>query len=164
MFVGLSPDISLLGQEKNMCGSGYPTYPYFLAPTLNLFLPILKLKGNSRTKYFWSAFPFHLQNLAKKIYISKYHLKWKSFLCIQSLILEMKGLQQGYIFKTRPFYISFVLFHLPSSAPSLDWPSKNIHKSFIPTNIFIFLKTPKNIEIQNVEPKTMAEPTYIWKY
>ena len=29
---------------------------------------------------------------------------------------------------------------------------KNINKIFIPQKIFIFLKTPKNIEIQNFEP------------
>ena len=32
-------------------------------------------------------------------------------------------------------------------------PPKNIDKIFIPQKIFIFLKTPKNIEIQNFEPK-----------
>ena len=45
---------------------------------------------------------------------------------------------------------------------------KNIHKIFIPLKnihfLFIFLKTPKNIEIQNFEPKKWAEPTYVWKY
>ena len=30
-----------------MCGSGYPTYPKFLPPTLNFFLQILKLEENS---------------------------------------------------------------------------------------------------------------------
>ena len=30
---------------------------------------------------------------------------------------------------------------------------KNIHKIFIPQKIFIFLKKPQNIEIQNIEPK-----------
>ena len=30
---------------------------------------------------------------------------------------------------------------------------ENIHKIFIPHKIFIFLKTPKNIEIQNLHPK-----------
>ena len=35
------------------------------------------------------------------------------------------------------------------------WPQKNIHKVFIPKKIFIFLKTQKNIEIQNFEPKKM---------
>ena len=40
------------------------------------------------------------------------HLKGKSkFLCIQSLVLEVKGFKQGYIFKNRPFYISCVLFN-----------------------------------------------------
>ena len=29
---------------------------------------------------------------------------------------------------------------------------KNIHKIFIPKKILYFLKTPKNIEIQNFEP------------
>ena len=33
---------------------------------------------------------------------------------------------------------------------------KNIHKIFIPQKIFIFLKTPKNIEIQNFEPQKIA--------
>ena len=32
---------------------------------------------------------------------------------------------------------------------------KNIHKIFIPQKIFSFLKTQKNIEIQNFEPKKM---------
>ena len=34
-----------------------------------------------------------------------------------------------------------------------DDPPKNIHKIFISQKIFIFLKTPKNIEMQNFEPK-----------
>ena len=34
--------------KKNMCGSGYPTYPEFLSPTLDFFLQILKLEENSR--------------------------------------------------------------------------------------------------------------------
>ena len=75
-----------------MCGSGYPTYPKFLPPTLNFFLQILKLKENSRTKLFCSAILFHLQNLEKKIH---------------SKITIWNGLKQGYIFKNRPFYISF---------------------------------------------------------
>ena len=36
--------------EKNICGSGYPTYPKFLLPTLNFFLQILMLEESSRTK------------------------------------------------------------------------------------------------------------------
>ena len=34
---------------------------------------------------------------------------------------------------------------------------KNIHKIFIPQKIFIFLKTTKNIEIQNFEPPKMTQ-------
>ena len=30
--------------------------------------------------------------------------------------------------------------------------------------IFIFLKTPKDIKIQNFEPPKNPEPTYVWKY
>ena len=41
---------------------------------------------------------------------------------------------------------------------------KNIPKMFIPKKIFIFLKTPKNIEIQKIDPKKWTEPTYVWKY
>ena len=33
---------------------------------------------------------------------------------------------------------------------------KNIHKIFIPQKFFIFLKTPKTIEIQNFEPQKIA--------
>ena len=33
---------------------------------------------------------------------------------------------------------------------------KNFHKIFMPQKIFIFLKTPKNIEIQNFEPQKIA--------
>ena len=32
---------------------------------------------------------------------------------------------------------------------------KNIHKILIPQKLFIFLKTQKNIEIQNFEPQKM---------
>ena len=44
----------------------------------------------------------------------------------------------------------------PKYSPILWWPQKNIHKIVIPQKIFIFLKTPKNIEIQNFEPKKMT--------
>ena len=37
-----------------------------------------------------------------------------------------------------------------------DDPPKNIHKIFIPPKIFIFLKTPKNIEIHNFESQKIA--------
>ena len=49
-----------------MRGSGYPTYPIFLPPTLNFFLQILKLEENNR-----SAILFQLQNFEKK-YISNW--------------------------------------------------------------------------------------------
>ena len=38
-------------------------------------------------------------------------------------------------------------------SPILWWPPKIIQKIFIPQKILIFLKTPKNIEIQNFEPQ-----------
>ena len=34
---------------------------------------------------------------------------------------------------------------------------KNIHNIFIPQKIYIFLKTPKNIEIHDFEPKQMTQ-------
>ena len=40
-------------------------------------------------------------------------------------------------------------------SPIFWWPQKNIHKIFIPQKIFILLKTPKSIEIQNFEPQKM---------
>ena len=45
-----------------------------------------------------------------------------------------------------------------------DDPKKISTKSWYPKKIFIFLKTQKNIEIQNFEPKKWTEPTYVWKY
>ena len=48
------------------------------------------------------------------------------------------------------------------TSPILWWPPKNIHKIFIPPKN-IHLKTKKNIEIQNFEPKKWAKPTYVWK-
>ena len=45
-----------------------------------------------------------------------------------------------------------------------DDPKKISTKSSYSLKIFIFLKTPKNIEIQNLNPKKWAEPTYVWKY
>ena len=45
-----------------------------------------------------------------------------------------------------------------------DDPPKISTKSSYAQKIFIFLKTQKNIEIQNFEPKKWAEPTYVWKY
>ena len=43
-----------------------------------------------------------------------------------------------------------------------DDPPKISTKSLYPQKIFIFLKTPQNIEIQNFEPKKWAESTYVW--
>ena len=45
-----------------------------------------------------------------------------------------------------------------------DDPKKISTKSSYPKILFFFLKTPKNIEIQNFEPKKWAEPTYVGKY
>ena len=45
----------------------------------------------------------------------------------------------------------------PKTSPIFGWPQKNIHKIFIPKKIFIFLKTPKNIEIQKFDPKKMVQ-------
>ena len=35
-------------------------------------------------------------------------------------------------------------------------PQKKIQKIFIPQKIFVFVKPPKNIEIQNFEPQKMT--------
>ena len=43
------------------------------------------------------------------------------------------------------------------ASPILWWPKKISLKSSYPQKIFIFLKTPKNIEIQNFEPKKIAQ-------
>ena len=50
----------------------------------------------------------------------------------------------------------------PYYSPICDDP-KNIHKIFIPRNIY-FSENPQNIEIQNFEPKKWPEPTYVWIY
>ena len=124
-----------------MCGTGYPAYPIFLPPTLNIFLRILKLEENSRTKLFCSAILFQLQNLEKNTYQND-HLKQNSkLLCIQSLVLEVKGLKRGYIFKNKLFYmyISFV-FEIFNTFPSTSKYSKKTSfpkkVSYLPTLIF----------------------------
>ena len=43
-------------------------------------------------------------------------------------------------------------------------PKKKYAQNLYTPKIFIFLKTPKNIEIQNFNPKKWHEPTYVWKY
>ena len=45
----------------------------------------------------------------------------------------------------------------PKYSLILWWPQKSIHKIVAPQKIFIFLKTPKNIEIQNFAQKN--DPT-----
>ena len=101
-------------QEKNMCGSGYPIYPKFLSPTLNFFLQILKLKRIAEQNHFVLLLFSNFRIWRKNTYQSD-HLKGNSkSLCIQSLILEIKGLKQGYVFEKNrpsPFYISFVIFN-----------------------------------------------------
>ena len=78
-----------------MCGLGNETYPKFLPPALNFLLQILKLEKGSKTKKKCSAVLFQLQNLKIKD-ISYDHLRQKSkFLCMQSSILEVKGLKQS---------------------------------------------------------------------
>ena len=75
-------------RKKDMCGSSYLTYPKFLPPTQNI------VSTNSEVR--------------RNMYQND-HLKQKSkFQCIQSLVLEVKGLKQGYMFRNRPFYVSFV--------------------------------------------------------
>ena len=51
----------------------------------------------------------------------------------------------------------------PNYSPIVWWPPKNSHKIFIPQKIFIFLKTPKNIEIQNFDlpPKKNQAYDYV---
>ena len=63
-------------------------------------------------------------------------MKWKSkFLCIHSLVLEVRGLKLGYIFKNRPFYISFVLYHFQAC---LNIPIKVFKKKKYPTYPIFF--------------------------
>ena len=102
-----------------MCGTGYQTYPKFLPPTQNFFSP------NSEVGREWQfCYSLHTSKFGEKNTYQNYLLKLKSkFLCIQSLVLEIKRLKQGYIFKTRPFYISFVLF---STFPSKRNIPRNI--------------------------------------
>ena len=49
----------------------------------------------------------------------------------------------------------------PKYSPILWWPQKLSTKSPYPKNIY-FSENPKNIEIQNFEPKKWPEPTYVW--
>ena len=88
-----------------MCGSGYPTYPKFLPLMLNFFSKFGSWKRIAEQNNFVLLFSSNFRIWRKNTYQNG-HLKWKSkFLCIQSLVLEVKGLKQGYIF-------SFVIFHI----------------------------------------------------
>ena len=50
------------------------------------------------------------------------------------MVLEVKGLKQDYIFKNRPFYISFDLFHSEAGLNILSKKVSKINKiSFLPT-------------------------------
>ena len=110
-------------KKKNMCGSGYPTYPKFSPPTLIIFSPnSLKLVENNFVLLFSSNFRIWRKNTYQND-----HLKWKSkFLCIQSLVLEVKGFKQS-----PTFYISFVLFNtFPSRS---EYSKKKVFKKKYPT-------------------------------
>ena len=81
-------------KKKNMCGSGY--YAKFLPPSLIFFLQILKLEREK----------IHIKMTIWNGNLNFYAFRFK----------------QGYIFKNRPFYISFVLypgiqFRLPCTPP-----------------------------------------------
>ena len=52
----------------------------------------------------------------------------------------------------------------PKYCPILWWPQNNIHKTFIPQKIFIFLKPPKILKYKILNSKKWPEPTYVWKY
>ena len=52
----------------------------------------------------------------------------------------------------------------PKVSPVLWWPPENIHKIFIPTKIFIFLKNPKTSKFQILIPQKWSEPTYCIVY
>ena len=49
-FKEIIGEFCIKAKKKNMCGSGNPTYPKCLPPTLNFLLQIPKLEENSRTK------------------------------------------------------------------------------------------------------------------
>ena len=44
----------------------------------------------------------------------------------------------------------------PKTSPALWWPPKNVHEIFITPKIFIFMKTPKNFEVQNFETEKIG--------
>ena len=96
-----------------MRDSGYSTYPEFFTLSPKLFSPNSEVGREKQNKIILFCYSLPTLEFGEKIHIYQNdHLKLKSkFLCIQSLVVEVKGLKQGYIFKNRPFYISFVLFH-----------------------------------------------------
>ena len=113
--------ITSLGQEKNMCSSGYPTYPKFAPHTLNIFS---KLRSWKRIAILLFSSNFRIW---KKNMYQNNHLKQKSkFLCIQSLVLEVKGLKQGYILKIDPFISD--LSYLIHFQAGLNIPRKKVFK------------------------------------
>ena len=53
------------------------------------------------------------------------------------MVLEVKGLKQGYIFKNSPFYISFVLFNTFPSRSEYS-KKKSFQKKLYPTYLPYF--------------------------
>ena len=56
------------------------------------------------------------------------------------------------------------LWKLPLNKVQFYEDPKNIHKIFRPPKIFIFLKTPQNIEVHNFETKEMALALLMSRY
>ena len=77
-----------------MCGSGYLTYPKFLPPTLYFFSPNSEVGREQQNKIilFCHSIPTSEFEGKKNTYQND-NLKWK-FLRIQSLVLEVKGLNK----------------------------------------------------------------------
>ena len=121
-------------KRKKMCGSGYPTFPKFLPPTLIFFSKFWSWKRITEQNNFVLLFSTNFRIWRKNTYQND-DLKWKSkFLCIQSLVLDVKGLKQS-----STFYISFVLFNtFPSRSEYSKTKSSQKKKSILPTYPIFF--------------------------
>ena len=129
-----SPVPSMLRPRKKICVVPVtrPTLNFYPL-TLNFFSKFRSWQIIAEQNNFFLLFSSNFRIWRKNMYQND-HLKWKSkFLCILSLVLEVNGLKQGYIFKNGPYYISFVLiFHLQAG---LSIPRKKVFK-ILPTLFF----------------------------
>ena len=99
-------------------------------PTL-IFYPTLNFFSNSEVEVAVLLFSSNFRIWRKNTYQNDKMKSKSKFLSIHSLVFAVKAVKQGYIFKNRPFNISFVLFNaFPSRS---KYSKKKVKKKKYPT-------------------------------